>query len=68
MAEDIYIRPEAPITDSRDHSIFGRCDNVLVLREELLGVYMLQYLEMSGNDVGIYIQIFLRDIQTKDTA
>lgn len=59
MTEDIYIRPEAPATDSRAHSSFGRCDNVLVLQEELLGMCMLQYLEMSGNDAGIYIQTFL---------
>lgn len=68
MTEDIYTRPEALASDSRDHSIFGRCDNVLVLREELLGMCMLQYSEMSGNDAGIYIQTFLWDIQTEDTA
>lgn len=68
MTEDIYIWPEAPRIDSRDHSISGRYDHVLVLREECLRMRMLQYSEMSGNDAGIYIQIFPQDILTRATA
>lgn len=47
------------MTDSRGHSTSDRCDPVLVLLKELLGMHV--HSEKSGNTAGIDTQTFHKD-------
>ena len=50
---------EAPVTDSRGHSTSDRCDPVLFLLKDLLGMNV--HSEKSGNTAGIDTQTFHKD-------